>query len=1124
MVAIVENEPLSAPSSVFISYARSTSFSAAESLYRALGGADGPGFLDTEGIAEGEHFPKKLAKAILGARVFVAFIDEAYFRRWVCLRELQTALAPFNSLLRRAEQEADRLEASLRHIIIALPQGGVGELLNGLPPFLRATNWPKATATEDLVRLTRERLQESSKTLGQQLDQLDARAIAELLLVETALPPPQRMPRPHFPITLPPSLNSRFVGRADDLFRIHFSLTTLRGEPARTAALTGAVGGGGGFGKTRVALEYAWRFGPTFFPGGIFWLTADQTESGLQRQFHGMLRELKSATPELHLFLQAGRDARKELGNALADAGSGEPVLFIVDNLPHDSSLPPRPITDYCPAVGMVTVLVTSRVRVAEGYVKSLDLDVLNRPAAIDLLTEGPELRRCLSDAQWSEIAAWVGDLPLALEVLNSALHFKAITPHELWAKCKFESPSEQVDRQMEALRGQVPPGSLRGVTEALALSYEALAPEVRSASRMIAWFAAEPIPVELFHALGTDVDTSNIRTALTARSFLSARGGHDQGVDVLGTMHRVTADYIRSRIKTPRAELQRVCRALGKVMTKERCADPTHWPLMNACIGHAEGVFFRAIRQEGVLDSANASLSALFTRAARQLLRREGLAEQIIGVGFCGRNFRYEQALYDDAERYAQALLDFSRRIYRNGVDLVTPMLSVADVIRERERIWWDDPTGTAYSAARRLEEEAVGICLTSLGEHHQGTINALNNLSVTLSCQNDFKEARRVLEKVVAFDRQNLGEDDRETITAMHNLAIVQWKCGDVDAGTSLMRRVLDLYRSARGDLHPDTLRTLGWLASMEADAPRSIQLHTQAVDLYRKAGSLGDRHPMTVNEIARLAHAYKGVGSYEVAAKLFQEEISLRRQIHGNDHPRTLNAIEFLGQTYYAAGDYESAKQALGEAVRLREEFQGKDNPRTLYASHRLAWALYDLRDYHAAAFRFQDVFVARRRILGEKDEETLRTASALGDALCQLKDLEGAQELLENTLELRLGALGPDHTQMAFTYRALGRTYAAMGRFDDALRLLSKALDLRKRKLEAHHLLTTLTAWDTFELLERMNDPVSLRVFEENLKWLMTTKAEDLHPDLRILVGKIGLRHGPKLPPDSVSAPV
>jgi len=105
MAAIGQNELNSTREAVFISYARSTSFYAAEALYRKLGGSNGLAFLDTEGIAEGEHFPKKLATAILGARVFVAFIDETYLNRWSCLRELQTALAPFDSLLRRAEQD-----------------------------------------------------------------------------------------------------------------------------------------------------------------------------------------------------------------------------------------------------------------------------------------------------------------------------------------------------------------------------------------------------------------------------------------------------------------------------------------------------------------------------------------------------------------------------------------------------------------------------------------------------------------------------------------------------------------------------------------------------------------------------------------------------------------------------------------------------------------------------------------------------------------------------------------------------------------------------------------------------------------------------------------------------------
>jgi hypothetical protein len=53
---------------VFLSYARSSSREAAESLHAALGGADGVSFLDSSDIEAGERIPAGLVKALLGAR------------------------------------------------------------------------------------------------------------------------------------------------------------------------------------------------------------------------------------------------------------------------------------------------------------------------------------------------------------------------------------------------------------------------------------------------------------------------------------------------------------------------------------------------------------------------------------------------------------------------------------------------------------------------------------------------------------------------------------------------------------------------------------------------------------------------------------------------------------------------------------------------------------------------------------------------------------------------------------------------------------------------------------------------------------------------------------------------
>src|SRR5437667_11998135 len=80
---------------VFISSPHKPNATAAIALYDALGGEQGLAFLDRDMIAKGDQFRAALTNAILNCRVFVLFADDLYFQRWVCLRELQTALAPF---------------------------------------------------------------------------------------------------------------------------------------------------------------------------------------------------------------------------------------------------------------------------------------------------------------------------------------------------------------------------------------------------------------------------------------------------------------------------------------------------------------------------------------------------------------------------------------------------------------------------------------------------------------------------------------------------------------------------------------------------------------------------------------------------------------------------------------------------------------------------------------------------------------------------------------------------------------------------------------------------------------------------------------------------------------------
>src|SRR5262245_27381424 len=90
----------------------------------------------------------------------------------------------------------------------------------------------------------------------------------------------------------------------------------------------------------------------------------------------------------------------------------------------------------------------------------------------------GAGARTLVSDSRW------VGRLPVTLELLNASLR-TGLSPRELLQMAESSRPTPQLDRWAKALRGQLPAGSLRGITEALAVSYGRLTAAAQRAARL---------------------------------------------------------------------------------------------------------------------------------------------------------------------------------------------------------------------------------------------------------------------------------------------------------------------------------------------------------------------------------------------------------------------------------------------------------------------------------------------------------------------------------------------------------------------------------------------------------------------------------------------------------------
>ncbi|MCW5785660.1 MAG: tetratricopeptide repeat protein, partial [Nitrospirales bacterium] len=601
-------------------------------------------------------------------------------------------------------------------------------LLHNLPPRVGTANWPMANDTEALVRLIRNRVETTQDTIGAALEKLAQRVhVRNALLEESALPPPSDLRSVRHSVLqgMPVSLRKGFVGRANELWTMHSALSGMDGEPEPAVALFAH----GGFGKTRLAAEYVQRYGATHFQGGLFWINAERGQEGLEEQFYAILQSIRPHIPSLkELRETGGKDAvAKAMVKAVTEASQQGRVLVVVDNVPETQ---PVPLSTWCPAMGVVAVLATSRRNLAlspEG-IKEVIVPPLTLQASIELLTRQID-RRALPDKDWRRIAEeWVGRFPLALELLNTTLQAGAMTPQQLLKKAIDSNPTAELDAQMKVLREAVPQGMLRGVTEALQVSYEQLSPEAQKVAHLLGQLAPEPIPDILLENLALDRLSPIVRTILKSRSIIMPVTG--SSVPMFGTMHRVLADFLQSQSGGTEEETQLLSEGLQTIMTPDACRDPNQWALMIACEPHAEKL-----------------LTVL------QDLAPEQHGPTVIQLGLLLGTLHSAQGLYERARELEEKAVTYAMtKLGEEHPSTLTSMNNLALTLSRQGD----------YAGAVPLQRTALERRQRILGEEHPDTSLSAWNYLITLLETGDTETGLEVLRHYLLW----LLEQDPSTL----------------------------------------------------------------------------------------------------------------------------------------------------------------------------------------------------------------------------------------------------------------------------------------------------------------------------------------------------------------------
>ena len=963
---------------VFLSYARATSRPHATRLYDALGGeAAGLCFLDTTDVESGDRLPETLVDALLESRIVVVFATPEYFGRWYCQLEFGVARMPSLHLAGTGEAERSR---ALDGLVIALPDQDADGVADWLPPVARVTAWPAQDDIGALAALVRARLAGDPPTYRERLAAFtDPRAERERLRDASRLP---RAPRGHGVLTvappgLSPSIGDAFVGRADDLWRIHAALTA-----GAAAGLTGSIEAGGGMGKTRLALEYFHRLGPAHFGGGLFWIDAhDAPEPQLRR----VLDAVDPAAPTDAELQARGSGVGQALREAFAARAAGPPALFVIDNVPEPApDEAPRLLQTWCPALGQpgVAVLATSRMRVhAPGAaVHPVPIGVLEPAAAVALLAPPGERAR-LPEDEWREVAAWVGHLPLALELLRAALHHGAVSPGELLAQSRQASPAPALDAARQALDRQVSEAHLPGISAALSLSYDRLEPDAQTAARLLAWLAPAPIPSLVVEESPLEVFGPAERAALVSRHFVV----HPEGAPAafFGTMHRVVADFLR-RQGNARDDIDHLAYRGLLHMLREANDDSE-----------------QRVRLARALAEPGAALLAHVQAAA---LEGEPL-EDAIRFGSTLLSAAHEQGQLVLARGFGDRLFPLVRRLY--GED--------DEETREFER-WLLALYGATgdLRGMRDFAAERAGSRAGRLGESGAEEAGVLLLEAMTLLQEGRFDDAEARLRDVLAVSAAH--DPDDLALVARAFLAYIPSLRGNPYEAVPLLEAMVREAEQAAGADSADALasRVLLELSRLQADLPVSSVAEVR--DFVEAARvTFGEHHPLGGAAGMVLEMAEFGPGG---EPSTVEEMRVLHARLHdeyGPEHFLVFSTGMKLARLLEAAGDREGALAQHQALVESRRRLRGENSLDALNATLALGTLLRRMERVQEALDIHQDVVARLESTLGEEHLETITAIRALARTRRAAGDPAGAQQLRERVLSLCERAFGRLHPQ-------------------------------------------------------------------------------------------------------------
>ena len=350
-------------------------------------------------------------------------------------------------------------------------------------------------------------------------------------LVKAATMPTRR------PSNLPfASFGARFVGRAEDVAKLDDALAS--GVPV---ALTGL----GGVGKTRLAIEYARKYGAGF--SALLFVRADDPA-----RLNANLAALAGAAA-LDLPEKEAREDELKVGAVLRWLETHPTSFMILDNV--DDKPARDAVIDLLPRLSGGRSLITARAADFPDEVLAREIDVLDEGAATAYLlvrTEGKRAKAGDDLERARELARELDGLALGLQQAGAYIATRGMgfaRYLELWRDNRTKVV-DWFDRKLMSYDRDT------GLAATWQTSVARLSQESRRLLERLAFLAPEPVPNSLLDVAvpgeAPNTDAYEARGGLYAYSLASSATAADGGAPGF-VVHRLVQDFARRAMSEER-------------------------------------------------------------------------------------------------------------------------------------------------------------------------------------------------------------------------------------------------------------------------------------------------------------------------------------------------------------------------------------------------------------------------------------------------------------------------------------------------------------------------------------------------------------------------------------------